>query len=473
MGNGIKQKDRGRLRLRLGFIAGIVVFMTCTWWLEGQEKLLAIKGGRIHTIANGIIEDGVILIRDGIIEDIGPNVTIPAGAEVLDHSSNFIMPGIVSPHSYLGIPPPPQEEQSAAIRSGPTIRNLANYPVQYSIYPENPVYSLALKNGFTTMAISPIPAGIAGLGAVIRPGGDRLRDILIKDRAFLKVNVYVNTPFWDMLKKALEEAQKKIEEQQKIAEEKKKEKEEKKGKDKAKNEDEEEEEKIEESTQIFMDVVEGKLPVMADCYSPASLSHLFALLSHYPKVKVIVVGGPEIYKAGEILKAKNIPVVLSPEIRTLMRWSRAERTNYVLKCQGLGLTMAFQIPGGIEDQIHLFDYLNKLALFGVKKDVLLKGVTIIPAEMLGIDKDLGSLEKGKRADLIVLNGAGYAKWTAKVSLPLLRTVDTSKSFEDTLIAMTDEITHSHGPGGDHSHSGTAFTTWLDFSQAARQADRLL
>ena len=63
--------------------------------------------------------------------------------------------------------------------------------------------------------------------------------------------------------------------------------------------------------------------------------------------------------------------------------------------------MAFQAPGGIQDQIHLFDYLNKLSLFGVKKDVLLKGVTIIPAEILGIDKHVGSLEKGKKANLIV------------------------------------------------------------------------
>jgi imidazolonepropionase-like amidohydrolase len=63
--------------------------------------------------------------------------------------------------------------------------------------------------------------------------------------------------------------------------------------------------------------------------------------------------------------------------------------------------MAFQPPGGIQEQIHLFDYLNRLALYGVKKDVLLKGVTLVPAEILGMEKVIGSLEKGKRADLIV------------------------------------------------------------------------
>ena len=78
----------------------------------------------------------------------------------------------------------------------------------------------------------------------------------------------------------------------------------------------------------------------------------------------------------------------------------------------------------------------------------------------------------QKSDLIILNGAGYAKWTRKVSLPLLRTVDTSKSFADQFITINTNVTHSHGPQGDHSHSGTAFTTWLDFSLATRQAESI-
>lgn len=75
----------------------------------------------------------------------------------------------------------------------------------------------------------------------------------------------------------------------------------------------------------------------------------------------------------------------------------------------------------------------------------------------------------QKADLIILNGAGYAKWTRTVSLPMLRMLDTSWAFKDNLIHIDSNVTHSHGPGGDHSHGGTAFTTWLDFSQAAMQA----
>jgi zinc transport system substrate-binding protein len=76
------------------------------------------------------------------------------------------------------------------------------------------------------------------------------------------------------------------------------------------------------------------------------------------------------------------------------------------------------------------------------------------------------------ADLILRNGADFAKWAARVSLPFSRTVNTSRGFKDKYIQQPNMITHSHGPSGQHSHGGTAFTTWLDLDQAAQQADAI-
>ena len=86
--------------------------------------------------------------------------------------------------------------------------------------------------------------------------------------------------------------------------------------------------------------------------------------------------------------------------------------------------------------------------------------------------DAKAIAQMQRADLIVLNGANYEKWLPKVSLPKLKQVDTSASFKDALIHVENAVTHSHGPGGMHSHSGIAFTTWLDFEQAGKQAEEL-
>lgn len=77
----------------------------------------------------------------------------------------------------------------------------------------------------------------------------------------------------------------------------------------------------------------------------------------------------------------------------------------------------------------------------------------------------------QQADLIALNGAGFATWTTRTSLPRSRLVDTSAGFSDAYIA-TQSVTHSHGADGEHSHTGTASYTWLDLAQAARQAEAL-
>ncbi|MCA1963197.1 MAG: metal ABC transporter substrate-binding protein [Prosthecobacter sp.] len=74
------------------------------------------------------------------------------------------------------------------------------------------------------------------------------------------------------------------------------------------------------------------------------------------------------------------------------------------------------------------------------------------------------------ADLILMNGASYAKWAEKVTLPQSKLVDTSATFKSKYIEVRDDTTHSHGPGGEHSHSGIAFTTWIDLQQAIHQAE---
>ena len=83
--------------------------------------------------------------------------------------------------------------------------------------------------------------------------------------------------------------------------------------------------------------------------------------------------------------------------------------------------------------------------------------------------DVRTIGKYQQADLILLNGAGYAKWTGKVSLPQAKTVDTSRVFKDRYITAKEITTHSHGAEGKHAHEALAFTTWLDLSLAAEQA----
>ena len=78
---------------------------------------------------------------------------------------------------------------------------------------------------------------------------------------------------------------------------------------------------------------------------------------------------------------------------------------------------------------------------------------------------IADISRIQSADLILLNGAGFATWIDRVSLPRARVVNTSAAIEDKFI-VTESITHSHGEGGAHSHEGLASYLWLDPSLAA-------
>jgi zinc transport system substrate-binding protein len=76
------------------------------------------------------------------------------------------------------------------------------------------------------------------------------------------------------------------------------------------------------------------------------------------------------------------------------------------------------------------------------------------------------------ASLILLNGAGYARWTRYATLPKSKTVTTTDGCRETFLPADETLEHRHGPEGKHAHEGTAFTTWLDLELALCQASHV-
>jgi zinc transport system substrate-binding protein len=85
------------------------------------------------------------------------------------------------------------------------------------------------------------------------------------------------------------------------------------------------------------------------------------------------------------------------------------------------------------------------------------------------DPDAEAVAAFQLADLVLLNGADYAKWTLRATLPWSRTAVTTRDIEDQYIEVPDAVTHSHGPEGEHAHAALASETWLDPQLAIAQA----
>ena len=87
--------------------------------------------------------------------------------------------------------------------------------------------------------------------------------------------------------------------------------------------------------------------------------------------------------------------------------------------------------------------------------------------------DESTIAAYQKADLILLNGASYAKWLPKVTLPESKMVDTSAAFKnDDYIVIDDAVAHKHGPEGEHAHGETDFNTWLDPELAIVHAEAI-
>ncbi len=84
--------------------------------------------------------------------------------------------------------------------------------------------------------------------------------------------------------------------------------------------------------------------------------------------------------------------------------------------------------------------------------------------------NLDDLQQLQGAELVLLNGAGYSPWLDKVSIASSRLVVSTEAVRDQWIRLENQVTHSHGPEGNHAHGGYAFTTWMDMSLAQQQAD---
>ena len=116
----------------------------------------------------------------------------------------------------------------------------------------------------------------------------------------------------------------------------------------------------------------------------------------------------------------------------------------------------------------LYFFVERIA--GDRVEVLLpKSSGIDPAFWRPSDEEIQMFQ---RADLILMWGAGYAKWLTEVSLPQGKLVDTGKAIQAQWIYDEDAVTHSHGDEGEHSHGKVAFTTWLDFTLALRQGEEV-
>ncbi|MHC4110663.1 MAG: amidohydrolase family protein [Planctomycetota bacterium] len=344
-------------------------------------EITVIKADRVDTITSGLIENGIIVIKDGRITAIGNDIEVPETAEIIDVSDKTIFPGLVNPSSRIGLSSSP-----GGTSSKPHLR------VVDELYPHQDVYKHVLQTGFTTIGLIPggggasgfisssgffmsfgsSGGGIAGQGAIIRPVGRKPREMIVIESGLLMINFQANDRTKNVIKSALDSAKSKTS-------------------------------STDPKVQPLINALQGKIPTFIKCGGPGEILHLLKLLEPYKKMKLVLMADSEQYRVADKLAKKKIPVILSPEI-DFEPFTR-NRINVPKMLSDAGIKIAL---GPKSDSIQAHgDFLREVTEMvkaGLDKEIAKKAITINPAQMLAVDYRLGSLEVGKDANLLVLSG---------------------------------------------------------------------
>lgn len=147
----------------------------------GHEGVLVLRGGRVHTVTQGVIENGTVIVTNGKITAVGPaaEVAVPEGATVRDTKGLVVIPGLVDTHSHLGVYSRPGVIANADgnERTGP-VQSLVR--AIDSIFPFDPGFRQGVAGGITTANVMPGSANVmGGQTAYVKLRGRTVEEMLI------------------------------------------------------------------------------------------------------------------------------------------------------------------------------------------------------------------------------------------------------------------------------------------------------
>lgn len=363
--------------------------------------MLALKNGRVLTMAGKDFEKATILVENGKILDVSSWVTIPEGAEVIDVSGMVVMPGIIDAHAHLGIYEEGigDEGEDTNEMTDPVTPHLRAID---AVNPEDKGFEDARENGITAVLTGPGSANvIGGEQIVIKTAGRVVDSMVVKNPAGLKVAFGENpkrvyqaqkkTPSTRMataalLRENLVKAQnymKKLE----------------RGK-----EDPDKEPDRDLKMESLVRVLKGEIPLRAHAHRADDIMTAVRIAEEF-NVKIVIEHCTEGHKIADELAKRGIPAVVGPSLTARVKVELKDRT---FKTPGIlakaGVTVALMTDHPVIP-VHYLPLSAALAVRdGMDEEEALKAITINPARICGVDDRLGSLEKGKDADIVVFDG---------------------------------------------------------------------
>lgn len=361
--------------------------------------MLAIKAGKIETMTEaGTLKDGVILIEDGRIKVIGENIDIPEEAEVYDYGDKTILPGLIDAHTHLGIGEEGigWEGKDYNETTSPVTPELRAID---AINPADLGLEDARKSGITSVMVAPGSANVIGGECLaMKTNGKYVDDMIIKNPVGIKA------AFGENPKRVYSEQKKSPSTRMAVAAEMRKVFMETEDYIKNKENDEDGSFKRDIKFESLSRVINGEMPLKTHAHRADDIMTALRIADEF-SIDLTIEHCTEGHKIAERLAEAGVPAIVGPSLTTRSKVEVKDRdfkTAAVLAEAGVKVALMSDHPVIPVDNLMVYAALAVKA--GLERAEAYKSVTINPAEILGIDDRVGSLDAGKDADLVVYSG---------------------------------------------------------------------
>jgi imidazolonepropionase-like amidohydrolase len=369
-----------------------------------------IRNARIVTLAGPEIENGAVVIRDGKIEAVGANVSVPSGAQAIDARGLTVYPGMMDAGTSLGLVEVGQGA-NGTVDTSETGELNPNAKAIIAVNQHSAHIAVTRVDGITHAVTLPLGGLISGQAAVINLVGATPLEMALVPFAALVINyprlggrrgdfgppdqpadigaaLTAGERQLDQIRKLLRDAESYGRAQDAYA--------------KDKSLPRPDRNVVLES---LVPYVRGERPVILRADREAELRGAINFAEEM-KLKPILLGGDDAWKIASLLKEKNVPVILTGILSLPIREDDAYDTLYenAAKLQQAGVRFCISTGDAGAEVRSLPFNAGMAASFGLPKDEALKAVTLYPAQIMNVGDRLGSIEKGKMANLVVTDG---------------------------------------------------------------------
>ncbi|WP_425391067.1 amidohydrolase family protein [Ekhidna sp.] len=365
---------------------------------SAETGTFALTNATIETVTNGTIENGTLVISDGMITDLGTSVSVPQGAKTIDCTGMTIYPGMIDGGTQIGL-----IEVSAVDRTrdnneiGDVIPHIQALT---AVNPSSVIHPVTRVSGVTTALTMPSGGLFPGTAALINLHG------YTPDQMYAGFKgVVLNFPAtgrrgrWDRrsdedIKKAAEKALKQLNEVWGKALQYHKIDSATGGKDQP----------YYPEMEALLPVVRGEMKLLVNVNSANDIKSALEWIDE-KGADAILCGVSEGWRVAEEIAKAGVPVITGPVLsnptRSYDRYDRPYANAGAM--QKAGVKVAIR-TSEVENVRNLPYHAGFAATYGMGKEEALKAITIVPAEIFGVADKYGSLEKGKVANLFVATG---------------------------------------------------------------------